>query len=144
MSKVLLNPARLIEQIVALLAAALCLGVTMIVWLSVSVHQPMWPFPAVYLLEMPILCGIVALACIYDVPAAANFTWIATGAVLAFSVMAAFTVGIFYAPVAVLLAAVGMISARRARRNTLVYAAWAVVAALAQTSVTYIASQLLF
>jgi hypothetical protein len=64
--------------------------------------------------------------------------WMAAGAVLAFCGLAMFSIGMFYVPVATLLALVGVFSAWRTRTPALTCAAWAVLAALAQVGIVYI------
>jgi hypothetical protein len=123
----------LLEGLLAVLATALSLVVTMRVWGAVGGQQPMWPLPALYLIEMVALPGVTAFILLRGVSPGATLAWAAAGAASAFSVLGAWSVGVFYAPVALLLLAAGMVAALRARRRIWADLAWAVAAAVLQT-----------
>jgi hypothetical protein len=114
------------------------MGVTFFVWSTIGSQQPMWAFPALYLIEMLVLCALVLIAATRGITASALLAWMAAGAVLAFSGLAMFSIGMFYVPVAALLALVGIFAALRTRTSALTCAAWAVLAALAQVGIVYI------
>jgi hypothetical protein len=93
----------------------------------------MWPLPALYLLEMVALPGATAIVLLRGVSPGAALAWAAAGAAAAFAVLGAWSVGLFYAPVALLLLAAGILAALRARQRIWADLAWAVAAAALQT-----------
>ena len=52
----------MIEKLLALIIAIVCLVVSIYIWQLVAGHQPMWPLPALYLIEIPTLCIALAAA----------------------------------------------------------------------------------
>jgi hypothetical protein len=125
------------EKLLALLSAGACLVVTVYVWQFVASQQLMWPLPALYLIEMLGLSAVAAAAAIYGVSARWVLLWIAAGALLAFSVLAMFSIGIFYLPIAGLFAVTAILSTWRSRRNPLISVAWAIGAATVQVIVIF-------
>jgi hypothetical protein len=125
----------LLEGLLAVLAAALSLVVTVRVWGAVGGQQPMWPLPALYLLEMVALPGATALLLLGGASARATLAWAAAGAMSAFSVLGAWSVGLFYAPVALLLLAAGLVAVLKAGGRIWADLAWAIAAAALQTVV---------
>jgi hypothetical protein len=138
------SKSRPIERILALLAAALCLGVTIYVWQIVSSNQPIYPIPALYFIEMLALSLLAALTILRDLPLPAALTGIAFGGLAAFSVLASFSVGLFYYPVALLLLAAGMLYFHSTGRSLLVFLAWTTAAAILQTAIIFAAIRLLY
>jgi hypothetical protein len=138
------SQSRPIERVLALLAAALCLGVTIYVWQLVSPNQPIWPIPALYLIEMLVLTVLAALTILPIRPLPAALAGIAFGGLSAFSVLASFSVGLFYYPVALLLLTAGLLFFRSTGRSLLVYLAWAAAAAVIQTAIILAAIRLLY
>jgi hypothetical protein len=126
------------EKLLALLTAIACLVITIYLWQLIAGHQSMWPLPALYLVEMPALCVAVAVATIAEIPHAAVFSWIAFGALFAFSVLASFTVGLYYYPIVLMLLLVAILCSWQIRMSALQSILWAVAAALVQVSITFV------
>jgi hypothetical protein len=129
--------------LLAVLAAALSLIVTIRVWQAVGGQQAMWPLPALYLIEMLALPGATAIILLRSASTGATVAWVAAGAVSAFSVWGAWSVGLFYAPVALLLLAAGLVAVLPARRSILTDLAWAIAAAVLQSAIMLAAIGLL-
>lgn len=119
------------ERILALLAAAICLILTLLVWQRIGRQQPMWPFPALYLIQLLALTVAAAAATFRHVAATGILIWVAFGAISAFSVLAGFSVGSLYVPVAVLLLIMGLQFIRRTGRHPWMFLGLVAVAALA-------------
>ncbi|MCL5995685.1 MAG: hypothetical protein M1546_06475 [Chloroflexi bacterium] len=135
--------ARLVEKILALMAALVCLLITVSVWQSIASRQSMWPFPALYLIEVLALSAMPAALTIVESRLSPSLTWVAAGAVFAFAVLAMFSIGLLYVPVVGLLIAVGVIVTWRTRSRALVSAAWALGAAVVQVMVMLIVISLM-
>lgn len=98
-----------LEQILAILAAVVCLTITLVVWFSISGYQSMWPLPGLYFIEMVSLSFISTFIFVRGDLRGSLITWIAAGVVSAFSILGAFSVGFFYLPVALLFGVISLI-----------------------------------
>jgi len=123
--------------ILALLAMGISLTLTIYFWRVIGMQQPMWPLPAAYFIEMVALPVCAALFMLFRVPAGVTLTWIAAGAVLAFSILGAWTVGFFYIPVAVLLLTSGLAGSRAMKSSILSGILWGILAAGLQTLIIF-------
>ena len=133
-----------LERFAAVLAALVCLAVTLAIWRNVSAHQGMWPLPGLYFLELPIVTLVVALAFVLDAPSRSILAWAAVGIVAAFSVLGAFSVGIAFVPVALLLAIAAISSDLRNARPIAVHVGVCLVAAMAHAALMLLAIRLLY
>ncbi|MCL4506515.1 MAG: hypothetical protein M1434_04755 [Chloroflexi bacterium] len=122
----------IVARILSILATFGCLIITVSIWASVASRQAMWPLPALYLIETVALCIIVAIATVYSAPLKAVFSWVAAGAILGFAVLAAFSIGIYYTPVVLLLAIVGIVHLHQTRRHIAQLLIWSAAGAIAQ------------
>lgn len=126
--------SRPLERFLTVAGLAVCLAVTVGIFLVFGRLQSMWPLPGLYLLEMLLLGATAALA-VFSVPRSAGLLiGAALGAMGAFALLAAWTVGALYLPVLVLLGAGGIVSLRRGRGRTWPVLAAAAGAGLAQTA----------
>ena len=98
-----------LERILAILAAVVCLIVTLVIWISISAYQNMWPLPGLYFAEMVTLSMISGFLFVCGDARASLITWLAAGVITAFSILGAFSIGFFYLPVALLLVIVSII-----------------------------------
>jgi hypothetical protein len=128
----------LIEKLLALAAAVVCLAITIYIWQLVAGHQLMWPRPALYLIEVPALCIALAAITIREHPNNMVPSWVTLGAVLAFSALALFSIGIYYTPIVMLVLIVALLSTWRAHKSALVSVVWAVGGVLVQVGIIYI------
>jgi hypothetical protein len=106
-------------------------------------QQSMWPLPALYLVEMLALSTVAAAATIYGVPTSGIMLWIATGALLAFAMLAMFSIGLFYLPITGLFAVTAILSTWRSRSSALISVALAIGAATVQVIVIFAVISLL-
>jgi hypothetical protein len=135
---------RLLERMAATLAAVACLVITIVIWRNVSAYQPMWPLPGLYFVELPAVSLAAALGCNLGLSWARLVTWAALGIVLAFSILGAFSVGMLYLPVAVLLAVAGISSDLQAGRRIAPHIGICLGSALAQAALMLLAIRLLY
>ena len=130
------NSTRTLERLLAALAAAICLILCALIWQAVSAQQPMWPLPALYLLEM-LAASILGVWDIWSGETrqhGAIVTWVVTGILLAFVIIGAWSVGFLFIPVTGLLAISAVLSDRRLGRNLALHLGVGFAAALAQAA----------
>ena len=105
------------ERVLAILAAVLCLIITILVWLSESSRQAMWPLPALYFLEVVSLSILSAFMFVRGDPWGPFLTWGAAGVIGVFSILAALSVGMFYFPLALIFAILSITSDKRNKKH---------------------------
>ena len=105
------------EKFVALLGSAICAALAAVLWRRVSTWQNTLPFPALYFVELMVLGVVVAAAYLRPSPRRASTAWAAAGATTGFSILGAWTVGLFFLPAAVAFAASALITDVRNRGN---------------------------
>ena len=132
-----------LERFLALLAAVVCLIITVVFWLSSSSYQSMWPLPGLYFIEIVTLSVVSAFLFIRGDPQGQFLTWGAAGAIGAFSILAAFSVGFFYLPVAMLFAIISATSDVRNKKHIPAHLATFLIAGMAQLAVMLAAIGLL-
>jgi len=98
-----------LERILAILAAVVCLTITLVLWFSISAYQSMWPLPGLYFIEMVSVSFISTFILVRGDPRGSLITWSATGVISAFSILGAFSVGFFYFPVALMFGVISLI-----------------------------------
>src|ERR1041385_823596 len=123
-----------LERVLAILAAVICLVVTILFWWSVSALQPMWPLAALYFIEMVTLSIMSAFSFLRGAPYAQFITWSAAGSISAFSIFGAFSVGFFYVPVALLFVVISITADVRNQRGILTHLGIFLIGALAQAA----------
>ena len=132
------NPAKAMagrgEVVLAALAGAANAFLTIRIWMLVSAGQPTWPFPALYFIELAILGLGCVVAYVASHPYRATVTWVLIGVLAAFSVLAAWTVGLYYVPVTAMFVLLAVTSDIRHRGNLLAHAVLALLAAVLQAA----------
>jgi len=123
------------ERILSALAAAFSLVVTARIWGLIAPHQEMWPLPALYLAEGVLLPAACAASLFWSTPYRARLTAMAAGALLAFSILGALSIGLFYVPLVALLVATVLAARVRTADRLTVLLAYLVGGALVQGSV---------
>jgi len=131
------------EVILSIIAAAACLGITLWLWGSLSAVQSLWPFPALYLLELIAISAIALYSSLRDVQAAGIIIWSVVGLFLAFVILASFTIGLFYYPVVILFTIVAILSDLRHKRKLLPHLGIFLLAAILQTGLIFFILQLI-
>lgn len=98
------------ERFLGVLSGAVCCAAAVAVWAGVSTYQGTWPFPALYFVELIALGVVVAAAYLRPSESRALAAWAAAGAVVAFSILAAFSVGLLFLPAAAIFVAAALIT----------------------------------
>jgi hypothetical protein len=98
------------ERFIGALGGAVCVALAAVTWRGVSTSQSTWPFPALYFVELMALGVVVAGAYVRPSASQAGIAWAAAGAVTAFSILAAWTVGLLFLPAAATIAAAALIT----------------------------------
>nr|MBI2905626.1 hypothetical protein [Chloroflexota bacterium] len=130
-----MKSTRSLKQFLAIVAVGVCAIISALIWQAVSARQPMWPLPALYLLEMVALSLAAALGNAHDSATGGRAAWGGgVGAVLAFVAMGAWSVGFLHIPVAVLLIITGILRNRRQRLNMAIHLGICAAAAVAQVA----------
>lgn len=120
------------ERVLAILAAVLCLTITILIWWSVSAYQAMWPLPALYFIEIVTLSIISAFLFIRGDPRGPFLTWGAAGVIGVFSILAALSVGFFYFPFALIFAIISITSDVRNKKHIPAHLGTFLLAGIAQ------------
>src|SRR5688500_10279849 len=89
-----------LERILAILAAVVCLTITVVVWFTESPYQSMWPLPGLYFVEIVSLSFISTFIFVRGDPRGSLMTWVAAGVISAFSSLAVAPAGFSFYPVA--------------------------------------------
>jgi hypothetical protein len=121
-----------LERFLAILGAAACLIVTIMVWLSVSASQNIWPLPGLYFIEMVALSSLGAFTFIRNHPHDKLITWGVAGVLSIFSILGAWSVGLAYAPIALIFVAISVISDVRNKQPILAHLGVFFIAGLVQ------------
>ena len=132
------------ERILAILAAAASTLLTIAVWRNVSANQLMWPLPGLYFVELPAAAVAVAVAFRRRDPSRALVAWISAGIYAAFSVLGAFSVGLLYLPIAIMLFMLAVLSTSRQDQGFLKGLLAFIIAAFAQAALMFLFINLLY
>ena len=97
-----------LERMLAILAAVVCLSITLVIWIRISAYQDMWPLPGLYFIEMVSLSFISTFIFVRGNPRGSLITWVAAGVISAFSILGAASVGFFYLPVALMFGVISL------------------------------------
>jgi len=106
-----------LERILAILAAVVCLIITLVFWFRISPYQSMWPLPGLYFVEMVSFSFISTFIFVRGDPRGSLMTWVAAGVISAFSILGAASVGFFYLPVALMFSVISLTWDVRNKRN---------------------------
>ncbi len=130
--------AQSLERVLAVLAAAACLFLTIGIWRSVGAVQSVWPLPGLYFVELPVVGIWSAVLFLGSDRPSARSAWLASGIYFAFTVLGAFSVGLFYLPIAVMFLMVAVLATVRQEQPVLRGLSTAIAAALAQAILMFI------
>ena len=133
-----------LERFLAAAGAIACAIISIRVGQVVSEQQPMWPLPALYLIEMVVLSVIALLSILRDAALSGTITWIAVGVLCAFVVMGAWSIGFLYLPVAVIFAVTAIVMDRRQKHNSVRRLGLAGLGGVVQVAGMLIAIRLLY
>jgi hypothetical protein len=132
-----------LETFLAILGAAACLIITIVIWRSLSSYQSMWPLPALYLVELPAVSIIAAWMLARSGHTAVLVSWAAAGILFAFSIVGAWSVGFLYLPVAFIFGVVSVSSDARTRHPFATHLGVFLLAAVAQAAIMFAVIRLL-
>jgi|WetSurMetagenome_2_1015567.scaffolds.fasta_scaffold32706_3 hypothetical protein len=100
------------------LAALTCLVISVALFFLITT-QPLWPFPALYFIELAVLAVLAWLASLRDRNSSPGFIWFITGVFFGFVILSIWSVGFIYLPVALFLGVAATLSDGRHRINKL-------------------------
>jgi hypothetical protein len=107
---------RNLERVLASLALLISVITVVRLWQAISVYQPIWLFPALYFLEIIVVSILGWLAIVPTKELSAGqiaIAWSVVGVIIGFSILAMFSVGIFFLPIALLFALAALFAERR-------------------------------
>jgi hypothetical protein len=136
------------ERILAVIGTGLCLIVSVLVWLTFSTQQSMWPLPDLYLLEI-LAASILGVWCLWGdepelSPLRGILTWVTVGILFAFVIMASFSIGLWFLPVAILFVVAAILADRRKGYNLAVHLGIGLAAAFIQATLMIIIIRLFY
>jgi hypothetical protein len=117
---------------VAVLTALVCSFLSLRIATTVGQSQSLWLFPGLYFVELTTLSGACAIGFVRSGRARSLIAWMAGGATAAFAILGAWSVGLYYLPLAAVLLILGLLSDTRRRSNVALHCGAAVVAAIGQ------------
>jgi hypothetical protein len=133
-----------LERLLAIAGAALCLVITIVIWVSVSRQQEMWPLPALYLIEMVVAAGLGLLGIFRGDAWGEIAAWAVVGLLVGFAALGALSIGFAYLPVMVFLALAAIASDRRHRQRLPLHLGAAVIGGAAQVALMLVAIRVLY
>jgi hypothetical protein len=116
-------------------AAVVSLAAMLRIWQVFSGQQAMWPLPALYLLEMVALPAAACAALIRRSDLGTAAAWGAAGATAGFAGMGAWSIGLAYVPIALLLSGAGVLALAGGRKPLLPHLVIAAITAGVQVAV---------
>jgi hypothetical protein len=122
-----------LERILAILAAVVCLTITLVFWFSLSPYQNMWPLPGFYFIEMVSLSLISTFIFVRGDPRGSLITWVAAGVISAFATLGAFSVGFFYLPVALMFVVISLTWDVRNKQQLMAHLGMFLIAGIVQS-----------
>ena len=131
-----------LERILAILAAVVCLIVTLVFWFTISSYQGMWPLPGLYFVEMVSLSFISTFIFVRGDPRGSLMTWVAAGVFSAFSMLGAASVGFFYLPVALIFGVISFTWDVRNKRQLMAHLGIFLMAGIVQSALMLAAIRL--
>ena len=147
------NTVSLLERLLAIAGGIICWVVCIRTWQVVLLDyspggQAVWPLPGLYLLEMMVLSLVGTFAAFHDRAELrrdwGSVTWAVAGIFLAFAVMGAWSIGLFFLPTALLFVVVAILADARQKRNALAHVVVYMIAGLAQAALMLMAIQVFY
>ena len=126
------------ERWIGMAAAVLCLIVSIWAWLALRTLQPLWPLPDLYLLEMIVVSSLGAWGLWRPrarfATSSMNLTWVCSGLIFGFAILAGFSIGLYYLPSGGLLAIAALLSDLRQTGRLLIHLGIGLAAAVLQAA----------
>ncbi len=139
--KTLVHP---IERILVILAAAASVLLTIGIWRSVSSERSIWPLPGLYFVELAAVAIVTALVFLRDDPSSVTTAWISAGIYVAFSILGAFSIGLFYLPSAIMFVMLAVLATVHQDRSFLWGLLAFIIAAAGQALLMFLYINLLY
>jgi hypothetical protein len=127
----------LLERLFAILAAIYCLVITILLWVSLSAQQSLWPLPALYFIELTFLSITGAMAFMRWNARGKTITWAVAGTISAFSFIAILTVGLIYQPIALIFAIISLTFDVRNKQPLLAHLGVFLLAGVVQAAIMF-------
>lgn len=138
------NTPQLFERFLACIGLVACIVITIALWSTVSVQQPLWPLPGLYFIELILLSVISAGLFLRGDRRRSAVAWVVAGAFSGFVVIAAWSIGLFYLPVTVLFGLSAIVSDRRSGQTLTRQLVLCVSAGIAQVVLMLAAVRVLY
>jgi hypothetical protein len=129
--------ASTLEKILAALAAAACVIISIFLWWSLRTQQPIWPLPGLYFIESACLSLLSAGLFIRGRDMDRIITWLASGILLGFAMLGILSVGFFYMPVALVFIGLSIFSDIRHERQLLLHLLLCLMGGIAQMALMF-------
>jgi hypothetical protein len=127
-----------LERALSSTAAAVCVIECLWVGQALSHQQPIWPLPALYLIEIGIVSLICWLSVLYRGAKPSSFSasvaWAAIGLLTAFVVMGLWSIGLLFVPVTALFIITAILVDHRQNSPIFLHLGVGALAALAQVA----------
>ena len=120
------------ELFLASLGALVCITITLVIWLDISQYQGTWLLPGSYFLELMaggVICWILFLTKSHR---ASLVSWIYSGLITGFMILASFSVGFLFLPVFLLFFGLSIYSDIKNHQKVLIHLGAFLVAAIVQ------------
>jgi hypothetical protein len=131
-----------LERWLAILGAAVCLIITIVIFWIVSAYQSMWLLPGLYFIEIAVVSLICAYMVLREDPRRMTINWVVTGIFIAFSILTGFSVGIYYMPVALIFAILSVVSDVRNKQPIAAHLGICLIGGIAQAALMLLVVQL--
>jgi hypothetical protein len=131
-----------LERILAILAAVVCLIITLLFWFDLSAYQDMWPLPGIYFIELVAISIISAFLFARGDPLSSLITWGAAGVITAFSILGAFSIGLFYLPIGLIFGLISVTSDVRNKQHIAAHLGIFLIAGIVQSVLMFIVIRL--
>ncbi len=133
-----------IERALVILAAAACIFLTIGLWRSISADQSLWPLPGLYFIELPAAALVTAVTFLRQEPSSVMTAWISAGIFTAFSILGAFSIGLFYLPIAIMFIMLAVLGTVRQSQSFLRGLGGFAIAWAAQALIMFVFINLLY
>jgi hypothetical protein len=111
------NKANWIELFFSGLGVAVCMLLTILFWRGLAAFQSLWLLPGLYFMELTSASILCFVGYFLQFPGASTLSWMYSGVLLVFIVLASFTVGLFYTQVFLIFFGLSIYSTIRHRQN---------------------------
>jgi hypothetical protein len=122
-----------LERILAIVGAVACLIISIYLGRFIKSHQPLWPLPGLYLVEVAGVSLVAMVNIIQGNTLGRWVTWGVVGVLSAFVVMGSLSIGFCFLPIVIIFTITAISLDRRQWQRTVIHLDICVIAGLAQT-----------